>query len=377
LRSTTSKSSSKPKRNFKKDFGRVTTKKQGAFMTSDNSEITITRPDDFHLHLRDGEMMKAVLPHTANVFARAIVMPNLKPPIISLQDVFEYRKRIMENIPQGCNFEPLMTIYLTQNHTPKDIEEFAESGLVKAVKLYPYNATTNSQYGISDFDKITDVLQTLAQTKIPLLVHGESTETNVDVFDKEKRFIDTILSKKLLKINGLKIIFEHITTKDAVDFVFENQIVATITPQHLLMNRNAIFDGGINPHNYCLPVLKRESHRRALLEAIAKPSKKFFLGTDSAPHSQNTKESSCGCAGIYSAFAALPLYAEAFEEAGALHNLENFCSKNGADFYDLPYNKDTVTIVKETWKAPNAFNVNNDVSIIPLRAQKEIKWKIK
>jgi dihydroorotase len=346
-------------------------------MISDKTEITIIRPDDFHLHLRDGEIMKTVLPHTAGVFARAVVMPNLKAPIISLQDVLEYQKRITENIPQNCNFLPLMTIYLTQNHKPKDIEEFAKSGLVKAVKLYPKSATTNSQHGITDFDKIIPTLQSLAQTKIPLLIHGESAEKDVDVFDREKRFIDTILSEKLLKISGLKIVFEHITTKDAVDFVLENEIAATITPHHLLMNRNAIFDGGINPHNYCLPILKRENHRKALLDAITKPIKKFFLGTDSAPHPQNAKESSCGCAGVYSAFAAIPLYAEAFEEAGALDNFENFCSKNGADFYGLPYNKDTITIVKETWTAPSVFKVNNDVSIIPLRAQKEIKWKIK
>ncbi|MDR0304428.1 MAG: dihydroorotase [Chitinispirillales bacterium] len=346
-------------------------------MISNKNEITIIRPDDFHLHLRDDEIMKTVLPHTAHVFARAIIMPNLKPPIISLKDVFEYKKRITDNIARDYDFEPLMTIYLTQNHKPKDIEEFAKSGLVKAVKLYPCNATTNSQYGVRDFDKIIDALQTLSQMKIPLLVHGESTEKGIDVFDREKRFIDTIFSKKLLKIDGLKIVFEHITTKEAVDFVLENEIAATIAPQHLLMNRNAIFDDGINPHNYCLPVLKRENHRKALLEAISKPIKKFFLGTDSAPHTKNAKESSCGCAGIYSAFAAIPLYAEAFEEAGALYNFENFCSKNGADFYGLPYNNGVITIVKETWTAPSAFKVNNDTSIIPLRAQKEIKWKIK
>jgi len=346
-------------------------------MILDKTSITIKRPDDFHLHLRDGETMKTVLPHTANVFARAVVMPNLKPPIISLQDVSQYQKRILENVPQNCNFQPLMTIYLTQDHTPKDVEEFAKSGLVKALKLYPQSATTNSQYGISDFDKIIPVLEAMAKEKIPLLIHGESTETGVDIFDREKRFIDTILSKKLLKIDGLKIVFEHITTKDAVDFVIENEIGATITPHHLLMNRNAIFDGGVNPHNYCLPVLKRESHRQALLEAIGKPLKKFFLGTDSAPHPKDAKESSCGCAGIYCAFAALPLYAEAFEETGALHNFENFCSKNGADFYGLPYNEGTITIVKENWTAPNVFKTNDGVSIIPMRAQKEIKWKIK
>ncbi|MCL1946729.1 MAG: dihydroorotase [Chitinivibrionia bacterium] len=341
------------------------------------NEITITRPDDFHLHLRDGEIMKFILAHTAKVFARAIVMPNLKPPVVSLKNVLEYKERIIKNIPPNCDFEPLMTIYLTENHTPDDIEEFAKSGIVKALKLYPNSATTNSQHGISDFDKIIPVLETMAKFKIPLLIHGESVESNIDVFDREKRFIDNILNKKLMKIDNLKIVLEHITTKEAVNFVLENDIAATITPQHLLMNRNAIFDGGINPHNYCLPVLKREIHRKALLEAIKNPCKKFFLGTDSAPHPKNAKESSCGCAGIYSAFAALQLYAEAFEEAGALDNFENFCSKNGADYYGLPHNKKTVTLIRENWTAPSEFKVNSDVSIIPIRAQKEIKWRIK
>ena len=341
------------------------------------NEITITRPDDFHLHLRDGEIMKFALSHTAKVFARAIVMPNLKPPVVSLKDVLEYKKRITENIPKDYNFEPLMTIYLTENHTPADIEEFAKAGTVKAIKLYPNSTTINSQYGVSNFDKIIPVLQTMAKVKIPLLIHGESTETDVDVFDKEKRFIDTVLDKRLKKIDGLKIVFEHITTKEAVDFVLENEnIAATITPQHLLMNRNAIFDGGINPHNYCLPVLKRENHRKALLEAIGKQSKNFFLGTDSAPHPKNAKESSCGCAGIYSAFAALELYAEAFDEAGALHNFENFCSKNGADFYGLSYNKETITLVRENRTVPDEFFVNPQISIVPIRAGKKIKWKI-
>jgi dihydroorotase len=293
------------------------------------NEIKIIRPDDFHLHLRDGEMMKTILPHTASVFARAIVMPNLKSPIISLEDLINYRKRIIETVPLNCKFEPLMTIYLTENHSVEDIENFAKSGLVKAIKLYPSSATTNSEYGISNFDKIIPTLYAIAQTKIPLLLHGESADAKIDVFDREKHFIDTILSKKLMKVKGLKIVLEHVTTKEGVDFVLENEnIAATITAHHLLMNRNAIFDGGINPHNYCLPVFKSEKHRQALLEAISKKnSNKFFLGTDSAPHPKNQKENSGGYAGIYSAFAAIPFYAEAFEEAGALDNFENFCFK--------------------------------------------------
>lgn len=342
------------------------------------NEITIIKPDDFHLHLRDGEMLKFVIAHSAEVFARAVVMPNLKPPITTLEEAINYKNRILQNLPPKSTFEPLMTIYLTETHTPADIESFAKSGIIKAIKLYPSKATTNSEFGVSDFDKITPVLHTMAKFGLPILIHGESTETGIDIFDREKHFIDTILDKRLRKINELKIVFEHITTKDAVDFIFENEnIAATITPQHLLMNRNAIFDGGINPHNYCLPVLKREKHRQALLEAINKPSKKLFLGTDSAPHAKNTKENSCGCAGIYSSFAALPLYAEAFEEAGALANFENFCSKNGADFYELPQNSDKITLIRENWTAPNEFNVSGGISIVPIRAGKEIKWKVK
>ena len=337
--------------------------------------ITIIRPDDFHLHLRDGETMKFVLKHTASVFARGIVMPNLKPPITSLRDAIEYKVRITRH---GFDFEPLMTIYLTDKHTCADIEEFAKSGIIKGIKLYPGNSTTNSQHGIFDFDKIIPVLETIAKTSIPLLIHGESAEAGIDVFDREKRFIDTVLDKKIMKIDGIRVVLEHITTKEAAEFVSErDNVAATITPQHLLMNRNAIFDGGINPHNYCLPVLKREKHRQALLKAIASPCRKFFLGTDSAPHPRNVKESSCGCAGIYSAFAALPLYAEAFEEAEAFNNFENFCSRNGADFYGLSYNKETVTLVRESWTAPEEFVVNTQVSIVPIRAGKEIKWKIK
>ncbi|MCL2844215.1 MAG: dihydroorotase [Chitinivibrionia bacterium] len=340
------------------------------------NEITIIQPDDFHLHIRDNEIMSVVLPHTAQVFARAIIMPNLKPPIITLDDVKNYRDRIMQ-AAKNPNFEPLMTIYLTHDHTPADIEAFAKSGLITGIKIYPSNATTNSQAGISDFDKIAPVCEAMAKHNLPLLLHGEVSDANVDAFDKEKRFIDDILSKKIMKTAGLKIVLEHITTKEGVDFVCDNEIAATITAHHLLMNRNAIFENGINPHNYCLPVLKRETHRQALLKAIKMPSKKFFLGTDSAPHPKSAKETSGGFGGIYSAFAALPLYAEAFEEADAWENFENFCSKNGADYYGLPHNKDTITLVREPWTAPAEFKVNEQISIVPMRAQKEIKWRIK
>jgi len=340
------------------------------------NEITIIKPDDFHLHLRDGETLAFVIKHTAQVFARAIIMPNLKPPVVTLDELKNYRERILK-AGENYAFEPLMTIYMTHSHTPADIEAFAKSGLVKGIKLYPSNATTNSAFGISDFDGIIPVCEAMAKHKIPLLIHGEVSDANVDVFDREKRFIDEILSKKIMKTEGLKIILEHITTKDAADFVNENEIAATVTPQHLLMNRNAIFAGGINPHNYCLPVLKREIHREALLKAIKSGSKKFFLGTDSAPHPKNAKESDCGCAGIYSAFAALPLYAEAFEEADAWDNFENFCSKNGADYYGLAYNKEKITLVREPWIAPAEFNLNDKISIVPMRAKKEIKWRVK
>lgn len=340
------------------------------------NEITIIRPDDFHLHIRDGEMMSFALPHTTQVFARAIIMPNLKPPVTTLEDVKNYRDRIMK-AAQNPNFEPLMTIYLTHDHTPADIEAFAKSGLVKGIKIYPSNATTNSQAGISDFDKIIPVCEAIAKHNLMLLIHGEVSDPNVDVFDKEKRFIDDILSKKIMKVKGLKVVLEHLTTKEAVEFVEENEIGATITAHHLLMNRNSIFEGGLNPHNYCLPVLKREIHRQALLEAIKKPSKKFFLGTDSAPHPKNAKETSCGFGGIYSAFAALPLYAEAFEEADAWDNFENFCSKNGADYYGLPYNKDKVTLIRESWTVPNEFKVNEQTSVVSMRAGKKIKWQVK
>jgi len=342
------------------------------------NEITIIQPDDFHLHLRDGEMLKFVLPYSAKIFKRAMIMPNLNPPVITLDDAQNYKNRILGYLPKDCDFEPLMTIYLTENHSPADIEKFAESGLITAVKLYPSNATTNSHFGVGNFDKIIPVLEKMAEVNLPLSIHGEIAEAGVDAFDKEKIFVDKILDKKLRKIKNLRIVLEHITTKESVDFVFENEnTVATITPQHLVMNRNAIFDGGINPHNYCLPILKHERHRQALLEAIKRPSNKLFLGTDSAPHPKHAKENSCGCAGIFSAFAALPLYAEAFEEAGASDNFENFCSKNGAEFYGLPQNTGKITLVRENWTAPNEFLVNETTSIVPIRAGKNIAWSVK
>ena len=339
-------------------------------------KLTLTRPDDWHLHLRDGEALKAVLPHTVRQFARAIVMPNLKPPVRSLADAAAYRDRIMAAIEPGKQFEPLMTLYLTDNTSPEEIMAAKESKFVKAIKYYPAGATTNSELGVTDLRKCDRVFEAMQQVDMPLLLHGEVSDKNVDVFDREKVFINEKLIPLKLRFPKLRMVLEHITTSDAVNFVLDNNnIAATITPQHLLFNRNMIFKGGINPHFYCLPILKREKHRQALLEAATSGNPKFFLGTDSAPHSRNSKENSCGCAGCFSALHAMELYAEAFESADALDKLEAFASFYGPDFYHLPRNTEQITLTKTTWRIPDEVPFIES-GLVPLGAGNEISWEM-
>ncbi len=340
-------------------------------------QLTLTRPDDWHLHLRDGAAMRDVLQHTARQFGRAIVMPNLKPPITTVELAAAYRERILAALPAGSGFEPRMTLYLTDNTTPDEIVRAKQSGFVKAVKLYPAGATTNSDSGATDLlGKCAPALAEMEKQGLPFLVHGEVTDPAVDVFDREAAFIDTVMVPLLKQFPGLRVVFEHITTRQAAQFVMEapDHIGATITPQHLLMNRNAIFVGGIRPHHYCLPVLKREEHRVALVKAATSGSRKFFLGTDSAPHAKHTKEAACGCAGIYSAHAAIEFYAEAFENANALDKLEAFASFNGPDFYRLPRNTDQITLVKEDWTVPAEYAFAEH-TVVPLRAGESLGWK--
>ncbi|PTQ86600.1 dihydroorotase [Nitrosomonas ureae] len=343
------------------------------------TSITIIRPDDWHLHLRDGEQLSFVLPHTAKQFARAIIMPNLKPPIVTTDMALSYRARILAALPEPLHgaFDPLMTLYLTDNTVPSEIIRATESKAIQGVKLYPAGATTNSDAGVTNITKCYATLEAMEQNNLPLLVHGEVTDTNVDVFDREKIFIDRMLAPLTRRFPNLRIIFEHITTNDAVMFVKEASkfISATITAHHLLLNRNAIFQGGIRPHHFCLPVLKREIHRQALLNAATSGNPKFFLGTDSAPHSQSNKENSCGCAGIYTAHAAIELYATAFEQAGALDKLEAFASFYGADFYQLPRNTSHITLKKEYWTVPEQFEFTNE-KLIPLYAGENLIWKM-
>ena len=340
--------------------------------------LTLTRPDDWHLHVRDGAALAAVIPHTAQQFARAIIMPNLKPPVTTTALALAYRDRILAAVPAGLSFEPLMTLYLTDNTPAMEIAQAKASGRIHAVKYYPAGATTNSDSGVTDIRKTYAALEAMQEHGLPLLVHGEVTDSRVDVFDREKVFIDTVLAPLAQRFNALKIVFEHITTRDAVDFVLgaPAHIAATLTAHHLLYNRNAMFSGGMQPHYYCLPVLKRETHRAALLAAAGSGNPKFFLGTDSAPHSQTSKESACGCAGIYTAHAALELYAEAFEQAGALDCLEAFASFHGPDFYDLPRNRGTVTLSKEQWQVPDAYPLGEE-RLIPLRAGANMSWRLR
>lgn len=340
-------------------------------------KLTLTRPDDWHLHLRDGDALKAVLPHSTRQFARAIVMPNLKPPVRTVADAAAYRDRILAALPVGQTFEPLMTLYLTDNTSPEEIRAAKASKFVKAVKYYPAGATTNSDFGVTDIRKCDRIFAAMEQVDIPLLLHGEVTDSDIDVFDREKVFIETHLIPLVLRFPQLRVVLEHITTSEAVTFVLNTNenIGATITPQHLLFSRNAIFKGGIRPHYYCLPILKREKHRQALLQAATSGNPKFFLGTDSAPHARNSKEQSCGCAGCYSALHAMELYAEAFESANALDKLEAFASFYGPDFYQLPRNTETITLAKQTWQIPNEVPFP-ETGLVPLRAGEEITWKL-
>lgn len=340
--------------------------------------LTITRPDDFHLHLRDGKQMQAILPYSATQFARAIIMPNLNPPVVTTDLAIAYRQRILAALPDALKnrFEPLMTLYLTDSTHPEEIIRAKESGIVHAVKLYPAGATTHSDAGVTAIEKCYSALETMEKIDMPLLVHGEVTNPAVDVFDREKAFIDTVLISLTKRFPALRIVFEHITTQDAVAFVTTtNNIAATITAHHLRYNRNAIFQGGIRPHYYCLPILKREQHRQALIKAAISGNKKFFLGTDSAPHPRALKETACGCAGIFTAHAAIELYAEAFEQANALDKLEAFTSFNGAEFYQLPHNNDTVTLSKAPWQVPGHFAFAGE-SLIPLSAGETLQWKL-
>ncbi len=341
------------------------------------TQINLTRPDDWHLHLRDGAALQAVLPDTARQFARAIVMPNLRPPVTTTELAIAYRERILAALPKGVSFEPLMTLYLTDNTTADEIKRAKASGMIHGVKLYPAGATTNSDLGVSDLAKCTNALEAMQDLGLPLLVHAEVTDANVDVFDRESVFITRHMQPLLKQFPALKTVFEHITTKDAADFVAESSknVAATITAHHLLMNRNDMFIGGIRPHHYCLPILKRESHRQTLIKAATSGNAKFFLGTDSAPHTKHAKEAACGCAGMYTAHAALELYAEAFESVNQLDKLEAFASFYGADFYGLPRNTAQITLQKTSWTVPNELAMGNE-SLVPLRAGQQIHWKL-
>jgi dihydroorotase len=338
--------------------------------------ISIARPDDWHAHFRDGSELASVAAATARQFARAIAMPNLKPPVVTVAQAKAYRERILAALPKGSSFEPLMTLYLTEDTLPAEIERAHASGFVKAVKYYPAGATTHSDAGVSDIRKCDLVLEAMQAAGMPLLVHGEVTDADVDVFDREAVFLDRTLGNLVRRFPTLRIVVEHITTHEAAVFVERagENVAATITAHHLLMNRNAIFSGGLNPHHYCLPILKREPHRRALVKAATSGNPRFFLGTDSAPHGRERKESCCGAAGMYTAHAALELYAEAFEAAGALDKLEGFASHHGADFYGLPRNKGKVKLEKRPWEVPAEYAFG-DGMVVPLRAGQKLAWR--
>ena len=339
--------------------------------------ITIRRPDDLHLHLRDGESMRSVLPFTAARFARALIMPNLRPPVTTTEQALAYRQRILDALSAGMTLEPLMTLYLTDRTDPSEVDRAAASGCIVGFKLYPAGATTHSDAGVTDIRRVDAVLARMEERDLVLEVHGEVTDPNVDVFDREARFIDEVLAPLAARAPRLRIVFEHITTRAAVEFVLGSRagIAATITPQHLLMNRNALFAGGIRPHHYCLPVLKSEDDRAALVDVVATGDPRFFLGTDSAPHARGAKEAACGCAGVFSAHGAIELYAEAFESAGVLDRLQAFASEHGADFYRLPRNTGSLTLVKTPWEVPRSYPFGTD-TLVPLRAGEHIGWQL-
>ncbi len=345
-------------------------------MSPMTNTLTLARPDDFHLHLRDGEILRTVVPHSAAQFGRAVIMPNLRLPVTTTKAALAYRDRIRAALPEGGQFEPLMTLYLTDDLPADEVKRARDAGVV-AVKLYPAGATTNSDDGVTDVRKVYKTLEAMQREGMPLLVHGEVTAPEVDLFDREAVFIDTVLAPLRRNFQELKVVFEHITTRQAAQYVMEadRYTGATVTAHHLLFNRNAIFTGGIRPHYYCLPVLKRETHRQALLEAVTGGSTKFFLGTDSAPHPAHLKEHASGCAGCYTAHAAIEMYAEAFDSVGALHQLEPFASCNGADFYGLPRNTGSITLVHESWTTPESFALG-EALLKPLRAGQALPWRM-
>ncbi len=340
-------------------------------------ELRIRRPDDWHLHLRDGAALKAVLPFTAQRFARAIVMPNLTPPVTTTAAALAYRERILAALPAGAQFTPLMTLYLTDLTTPAEIDRALDSGAVYGAKLYPAGATTHSEAGVSDVRRLDAVLERMAERGLPLLVHGEVTAAEVDVFDREARFIDLVLAPLVERTPTLRVVFEHVSTRAAVAYVCAARagVAATVTPQHMLLNRNAMFRGGLRPHLYCLPVLKTENDRVAIIEAVASGNPRFFLGTDSAPHARHTKENACGCAGIFSAHAGIELYAEAFEQAGMLARLEDFAASFGADFYRLPRNTATLRLQRRDWSPPAHYGFGEH-TLVPWRAGESIAWSL-
>lgn len=340
--------------------------------------LTINSPDDFHLHLRDGAMMHGVVHDSARQFARAIVMPNLVPPVVTTAQALEYRERIRAALPAESRFEPLMTLFLTDNTTTDELHAAGKSAFIHAVKYYPAGATTNSDSGVTSIDRVYPLLEVMEEIRLPLLVHGEVTDADIDIFDRERVFIERVLDKLMQKFTSLPVVFEHITTSDAVEYVKQGPagLAATITPQHLLLNRNALLAGGIRPHNYCLPVLKSERHREAIVAAATSGDPRFFLGTDSAPHARREKESGCGCAGIYSAHNAIELYADIFEQAGHLDRLENFASRFGADFYGLPHNSGSITLQKMDWTVPAELPCGED-TIIPFWSGQKCHWKLK
>jgi len=341
------------------------------------STLTITRPDDWHLHLRDGDLMRSVLGATARVFGRAVVMPNLKPPVTTVAAAAAYRERIAAALPADSRFAPLMTLYLTNSTPVEEIAHARASGFIIGVKYYPAGATTHSEFGVTDPRRVWPTLAAMEKLGLPLLVHGEVTDPEVDVFDRERIFIERILVQIVRDFPGLKVVVEHITTREAADFVAAApaNVAATITPQHLLWSRNALFDGGVRPHLYCVPILKRDTHRAALLAAATSGSSKYFLGTDSAPHAKHMKEAACGCAGCYSAHAAIELYAEIFDAAGALSRLEAFASFHGADFYGLPRNTDTITMQRTPWTVPDSYSFG-DHAVVPLKAGETVNWRV-
>ncbi len=339
--------------------------------------LTITAPDDWHIHLRDGDVLKYTVPHAARQFRRAIVMPNLVPPVLNADQALAYKARILANSPSDTEFEPLMVLYLTDNTSPADIVGAKSAGIV-ACKLYPAGATTNSDSGVTSVDKIYPVLEQMQKSGVKLLIHGEVTDSHIDIFDREAVFIERTLSRIVKDFPGLKVVLEHVTTRDAVQFVESrgSNVAATITAHHLLFNRNHLLAGGVRPHYYCLPILKRQQHQQALVEAAISGSPKFFLGTDSAPHAKSKKEAACGCAGSYTAFAGIELYAEVFDQAGSLDRLEGFASHFGPDFYGLSRNQATITLEKSPWQIPAEFDFGGD-ALVPVKAGETLHWRIR